>query len=115
MLLNAISYLYENIERRGDVKHADFRNLPEFTQDMNVIRRRLLQRYTAEERLEGLSTEERLEGLSPEELTKKLSPEELRKRLSTGERLEGLSPEEPAKELSPEKLAKLPKLLASQR
>ncbi len=78
-LLGAIRYLQENIEKRGDMKHADLRNSPEFTQDMDEIRRRLLRRYTAEERLKGLSPKERLEGLSPEQLIEELSPEKLDK------------------------------------
>ncbi len=48
------------------MKHSELRGLPEFTQDMEVIRRRLLRSYTVEERLEGLSPEEVLKGFSPE-------------------------------------------------
>jgi hypothetical protein len=76
------------------MKHSELRNLPEFTQDMDEIRRRLLEGYTVEERLEGLSTEEIRRRLSPEERLEGLSPEEILARLSTEEILAGLSPEE---------------------
>ncbi len=58
-LLGVIRYVYENIFKRDEMKHSEVKNLPEFTQDMNEIRRRLLKGYTLEERLEGLSPEER--------------------------------------------------------
>ena len=92
-LLRVIRYVYEHVFKRFEMKHSELRNLPEFTQDMDEIRRRLLQGYTVEERLEGLSTEE------------------IRRRLSPEERLEGLSTEEILAGLSPEELDKLRKLL----
>ena len=60
-LLGAIRYVYENLFRRRDMKHSDVRNLPEFTQDMEEIRRRLLEGYSIEERLEGIPPEKLLE------------------------------------------------------
>jgi len=82
-MLDVIGHIYENIFKRDTMKHAELRGLPEFTQDMNEIRRRLLESYTAEERLEGLPTEKRLEGLSVEEILRHLSPEEIVRQMSS--------------------------------
>ncbi len=85
VLLGMISFVYENILTRDDMKHADVRNSPDFTLDMQEIRRRLLKKYTIDERLEGVP---------PEEVLKRVSTEEVLKRVSLEDRLKGLSPEE---------------------
>ena len=69
-LLGAIRYVYENLFERRDMKHSEVRDLPEFTQDMEEIRRRLLEGYSVKERLEGIPPEKQLEGIPPEEIEK---------------------------------------------
>ena len=101
-LLESIRYVYENLFKRRDMKHSEVRNLPELTQDMEEIRRRLLDGYSADELRERLSIEERLKGVPAEELRRRLSPDE---------RLKGMSAEELRRHLSPEDRAKLRELL----
>ncbi len=110
-LLQAIRYVYENVFKRLEMEHSELRNLPEFTQDMDEIRRRLLKSYSVEELLERLSTEERLDGLSTEERLDGLSAEERFEGLSTGEIIRLLSQKARSEELSPEELDMLRELL----
>ena len=49
------------------MRHEKLRHLPQFTTSMEEIEKRILNSFTIEERLAGLSPEERLAGLSPEE------------------------------------------------
>jgi predicted nucleotidyltransferase len=110
-LLGAIRYVYENLFKRHDMKHSEVRNLPEFTQDMEEIRRRLLEGYSVEERLEGIPAEQRLKGIPAEERLKGIPAEEVRRHLSPEERLEGIPAEEVRRHLSPEQRARLKRLL----
>ena len=76
-LLDVVKYVYENIFKRDAMKHSEVRNLPEFTQDMYEIRRRLLKGYTTEERLAGLAPEDIVRHLTPEEIVHHLAQAEL--------------------------------------
>jgi hypothetical protein len=102
-----LTYVWQNIfkEELTKMRHEKLRHLPQFTTSMEEITKSILDSFTIEERLAGLSLAEILAKLSPEERLAGLGPEE---------RLAGLGPEERLAGLSKSQREKLKKLLESQ-
>ena len=111
-----LTYVWQNIfkEELTKMRHEELRHLPQFTTSMEEITKRILDSFTIEERLAGLSHEEILAKLSTEEILARLSHEEIVAKLSHEERLAGLSPEERLAGLSQSQRERLKKLLESQ-
>ncbi|MFH0926852.1 MAG: hypothetical protein V1872_14680 [bacterium] len=117
-----LSYICQNIFKKEiHMTNTEIRQLPEFIESMELIKKKFWESIPAEERLAGLKPEERVKGLEPEERLKGLKPEERLKGLKPEERLKGLEPEERLKGLEaeerlkglkPEELKKLKKILS---
>ncbi|MFH0926013.1 MAG: hypothetical protein V1872_10370 [bacterium] len=103
-----LSYILQNIfiNKEAHMTNIEIRELPEFIESMDLIKKKFWESVPIEERLKGLKPEERIKGLKPEEVLESFKP---------GERLAGLKPEEILEGLTPEGLKKFLKIIKERR